>query len=122
MLRNAETGDVAARYCGELGRWHGLCGIPGAQPRSSPARRDLMPNNENRNPNTSVRNPDTERQDAKQNQQRQANYETERKNARQSDGNDVDNDNNRVNSRNRVSDKDADNPRTSANSDRSRNT
>ena len=79
-----------------------------------------MPNNENRTPNTNVRNPDAERQDAKQNQQRQANYETERKNARQSTGNDVDNDNNRVHSRNRVSDHDADNPRTSGNSDRGR--
>ncbi len=79
-----------------------------------------MPNRNENTPNTNVRNPDTERQDAKQNQQRQANYETERKNARQSDGNDVDNDNNRAHSRNRVSDRDADNPRSSGNSDRSR--
>ena len=80
-----------------------------------------MPNtNDTRKPDTNVRNPDTERQDAKQGQQRQANYETERKNARQSDGNDVDNDNNRAHSRNRVSDRDADNPRSSGNSDRSR--
>jgi len=78
-----------------------------------------MPNsNENRNPNAKVRNPDTERQSAQQNQQRQANYETERKNARQSSGNDVDNDDNRVSSRNRVSDHDADAPRSTANNDR----
>lgn len=78
-----------------------------------------MPNtNDTRNPNANVRTPDTERKDARQDQQRQANYETERKNARQSDGNDVDNDNNRVNQRNRVSDHDADNPRSSANADR----
>lgn len=78
-----------------------------------------MPNNtDNRTPNSNVRNPDVENQNAKQGQQRQADYETERKNARQSTGNDVDNDNNRVNQRNRVSDQDADNPRGSQNADR----
>jgi len=75
-----------------------------------------MPNNPtNRDPNTNVQNPKDEHQSAKQGQQRQAQYETERKNARQGDGNSVDNDNNRVNQRNRVSDHDADNPRSNKN-------
>jgi hypothetical protein len=78
-------------------------------------------NNDNRTPNSNIRNPDVENQNAKQGQQRQADYETERKNARQSTGNDVDNDNNRVNQRNRVSDQDADNPRSSKNADRGNN-
>ncbi|WP_257387891.1 hypothetical protein [Tahibacter caeni] len=78
-----------------------------------------MPNDtDNRPPNSNVRNPGADNQQAKQSQQRQADYETERRNARQTTGNDVDNDNNRVNQRNRVSDQDADNPRSSRNADR----
>lgn len=71
-----------------------------------------MPNTPNsRNPNTNVQNPKDEGRSAKQGQQRQAQYETERSNAKPS-GNEVNNEENRVSQRNRVSDKDADNPRS----------
>jgi hypothetical protein len=74
-----------------------------------------MPNNpDNRHPNMNVRNPKDEGQSARQGQQRQAQYDTERNNAKSS-GNNVDNEQNRVSQRNRVSDKDADNPRSNKN-------
>ncbi len=74
-----------------------------------------MPNTPNSpNPNTNVQNPKDEGQSAKQGQQRQAQYETERSNAKPS-GNEVNNEENRVSQRNRVSDKDADNPRSNKN-------